>query len=379
MSMATKDYYEILGVPRDASQEEIRKAYLELAKKYHPDKTGGDKAAEEKLKEINMAYDVLKNAEKRAQYDRFGAAGEQFGGFEGGFGGFGGFGQGGPGFDTPFEDFFDVLFGRGGGRRRPAAPGNDLEARVSVTLREAAFGSKKTVRINRMEICNECRGSGAAPGTQPQTCPDCGGAGQVRRSQGFFSITQTCPKCRGTGKIVPKPCSKCSGLGRVRAQRELSVDLPPGVDTGTRLRVAGEGEPGEGGGPRGDLYIYVEVLPDDIFVREGNDIICEVPVTFVQAALGATIRVPTLRGEAELKVPAGTQSGTSFRMRGQGMPDLRGYRQGDQLVRIQVETPTRLTREQRELLLQFQELADSHAYPIRRRFEEKVKNSRTSG
>lgn len=376
MNMAQQDYYEILGVSREASQDEIRQAYLKLAKKYHPDKTGGDKAAEEKLKEINMAYDTLKNPEKRAQYDRFGGAADQFGG-DGGFGGFGGFGQGG-GFDAPFEDFFDVLFGRGGGRRRAATPGNDLEVRVSVTLREAAFGTKKQVRITRLEVCNECNGSGAAPGSQPQTCSECSGAGQVRRAQGFFSITQTCPRCRGTGKIIPKPCSRCNGAGRVRGQRELAVDLPPGVDTGSRLRVAGEGEPGDGGGPRGDLYIYVEVLPDEVFSREGNDILCEVPVTFVQAALGATIRVPTLRGEADLKIPAGTQSGTHFRMRNHGMPDLRGYRHGDEIVRIQVETPTRLTREQRELLERFQQLSDNSAYPLRRKFEERLKNSRSS-
>lgn len=383
-AMPQEDYYEILGVARDASPEEIRKAYLKLAHKYHPDRTGGDKAAEEKLKEINEAYDTLKNAEKRAQYDRFGRAGDHFagagGGFEG-FGGFGGFGGGGPGgFETPFEDFFDVLFGRGGGgaRRRAATPGNDLEVRVSVTLREAAFGTKKTVKINRSEVCSECSGSGAAPGSQPQTCPECGGAGQVRRAQGFFSITQTCPRCRGTGRVIPKPCSRCNGSGRVRVQREISVDLPPGVDTGSRLRVAGEGEPGEGGGPRGDLYIYVQVLPDEIFVREGNDVICEVPITFVQAALGTTIRVPTLRGEAELKIPAGTQSGQLFRMRNQGVPDLRGYRQGDQIVRIQVETPARLSREQRELLQKFQELSDSNSHPLQRRFLDRLKNVRSS-
>jgi molecular chaperone DnaJ len=390
-TMPQQDYYEILGVPREASTEEIRKAYLKLAHKYHPDRTGGDKAAEDKLKEINEAYDTLKNAEKRAQYDRFGRAGEQFaggaGGFEG-FGGFGGFGGAGPGagggFESPFEDFFDVLFGRGGAgagagaRRRAATPGNDLEVRISVTLREAAFGTKKTVKINRMETCSECNGSGAAPGTQPQTCPDCGGTGQVRRAQGFFSITQTCPKCRGAGRIVAKPCARCNGLGKVRVQREISVDLPPGVDTGSRLRVAGEGEPGDGGGPRGDLYIYVEVLPDEIFTREGNDVVVEVPIGFVQAALGTTIRVPTLRGEAELKVPPGTQAGQLFRMRNQGIPDLRGYRQGDQIVRIHVETPSRLTREQRELLQQFQELSDHQAYPLQRRFQEKLKNVRSS-
>lgn len=389
-TMPQQDYYEILGVKRDATPDEIRKAYLKLAHKYHPDRTGGDKVAEDKLKEINQVYDTLKNPEKRAQYDRFGAAGEQFagggGGFEG-FGGFGGFGggggPGGGGFESPFEDFFDVLFGRGGpggagGRRRAATPGNDLEVRVAVTLREAAFGTKKTVKIARQEMCSECSGSGAAPGTQPQTCPDCSGTGQVRRAQGFFSITQACPKCRGTGRIVSKPCVRCNGAGRVRVQREINVDLPAGVDTGSRLRVAGEGEPGDGGGPRGDLYIYIEVMPDEIFVREGNDVICEVPITFIQAALGTTLRVPTLRGEAELKIPPGTQSGQLFRMRNQGVPDLRGYRQGDQIIKIQVETPTKLTREQRDLLEKFQALTDHQAYPLQHRFQEKLKNVRSS-
>ena len=371
-----KDYYELLGVPKTASDAEIRKAYLKLAHKYHPDKTGGDKAAEEKLKEINAAYDTLKNTEKRAQYDRFGSAGEQFGGAgAGGFGG--GFSGGFGGAEAPFEDFFDVLFGRGGsgGRRRGATPGNDLEYRISITLREAAFGVKKQIRINRMDTCGDCSGSGAGAGSSPQTCTECGGSGQVRRAQGFFSVTQTCPRCRGRGRTITNPCGRCSGSGRVRTQRELSVDLPAGVDTGSRLRVAGEGEPGEGGGARGDLYIYIEVQADEIFTREENDILCEVPISFPQAALGATIRVPTLKGEAELKIPAGAQSGTLFRMPGLGVPDLRGYRKGDQIVRVHVETPTRLTKDQKELLKKFQELSDAQDYPLHRRFMEKIKKS----
>jgi molecular chaperone DnaJ len=380
---AQRDYYEILGVPRDATADQVRKAYLKLAHKYHPDKTGGDKAAEEKLKEINQAYDVLKNVEKRKKYDQFGHAGEQMGagGFEG-FGGFGGGpgGPGGAGFDAPFEDLFDVFFGRGagggaGGRRRSAMPGNDLEYRVTVTLREAAFGTKKTIRFNRLENCPDCNGSGAAPGSQPTRCADCGGTGQVRRSQGFFSITQTCPRCRGRGNTIDKPCPKCGGSARVRITRELPVDLPPGIATGSRLRVAGEGEPGENGGPRGDLHLYIEVEPDDIFERNGNDLVCEVPIGFPQAALGATIRVPTLKGEAELKVPPGTQSGTLFRLRGLGVPDVRGYQKGDQLVRVQVETPAKLNKEQRELLKQFQEISDEKHYPIHKKFMDKIKKS----
>ena len=377
--MATKDLYEILGVSRQASQEEIRKAYLKLAHKYHPDKTGGDKAAEDKLKEINAAYDTLKNPEKRSQYDRFGQAGPGFGPGFGGDSGFGGFGFGfenAGGFETPFEDFFDVLFGRPGGRgrRRAAArPGNDLERRVTISLREAAAGAKRSIRFSRMEKCADCKGSGAAPGTQPRTCPDCHGAGQVRRAQGFFSITQTCRQCAGRGWTIDTPCGKCRGSGRVQTQRELAIDIPAGVDAGSRLRVPGEGEPGENEGPRGDLYIVVDVEAHDVFVREGNDLICEAPVSFPQAALGATIRVPSLQGEAEVKIPAGTQSGQLFRLRGLGIPDIRGYRTGDQIVRVVVETPTRLNREQKELLQRFQELTQEQNYPAHLRFLGKLK------
>jgi len=361
------DLYEILGVARDASDDEIRRAYLKLAHKYHPDKTGGDKEAENKLKEINAAYDILKNPEKRRQYDRFGTVGEQ--------GGFGGFGQGfgGAGFESPFDDFFDMLFGRGGARRSAARPGNDLEYRTTITLEEAAFGAKRHVKFSRMEMCNECSGTGAAPGSRAEVCPTCQGAGQMRVAQGFFSVTQTCHRCRGTGRIVSKPCPRCSGTGRVRTPREVTVDIPAGVDTGMRLRVAGEGEPGENGGPRGDLHVLIEVEPHELFQREGIHIVCEYPVSFTQAALGATVRVPTLRKDADLKIPAGTQSGTIFRLRGLGMPDLRGYRQGDQLVRLIVEIPSKLTRRQRELLKEFEEEKDNKAYPLYKRFMDKLK------
>ena len=369
------DLYEILGVSREATDEQIRRAYLKLAHKYHPDKTGGDKTAEDKLKEINAAYDILKNPDKRKQYDAYGAMGA--GGFRGGFGDFatgfdGGFSHGA---DSPFEDFFDMLFGRGGQRRRAARPGKDLQYRLSISLAEAAFGVKKNVNFARQEICSDCGGVGAAAGTKPERCPVCQGTGQVRAAHGFFSVTQTCGRCRGTGQVALNPCLRCSGTGSVRLNREIAVDVPAGVDTGVSLRVGGEGEPGKNGGPRGDLHILIEVKPHDFFVRDHTDIICEVPVSFPQAALGAKVRVPTLRGTAELKVPAGTQNGALLRLRGLGMPDLRGYRQGDQIVKIVVEVPSRLSRKQRELLHDFDEASDLRAYPIYRRFMDKLKKS----
>lgn len=372
MMAAQGDYYEILGVSRDASPEEVRKAYLKKAHKYHPDKTGGDKVAEDKLKEVNAAYDTLKNSEKRAQYDQFGHGGDPFASAGAGAGGFGFGGSGGS--EAPFEDLFDALFGGGRGtRRRASAPGRDLEYRFTITLADAAFGTKKEVRFPRMENCGDCGGNGAAPGSKPEACPDCGGSGQVRQVQGFFSVSRTCGRCRGAGRIVTRPCGKCSGSGQVRAQRTLHVDIPAGVDTGSRIRLAGEGEAGIGGGPRGDLYIRVEVEEHEIFHREGNDIICEVPVSFSQAALGATIRVPTLGKEADLKIPAGTQSGQQLRLRGMGIPDVRGYRQGDQIVCVHVETPSKLSREQKELLKKFDKLSGTQTYPRHRRFVDALK------
>jgi len=372
-----KDLYAVLGVSRTATPDEIRKAYLKLAHKFHPDKTGGDKAAEEKLKEINSAYDTLKNPEKRRAYDQFGEGGNPFGSggpFGGGFEGAGGFGVD-P--ENPFGDLFDALFGRGGGGGRGGLrPGNDLEYRMRISLKDAATGVKKTIKFSRMESCPECTGSGASPGTQPTRCPTCGGAGQVRRQQGFFSVTQTCPRCSGKGFIVESPCNRCGGNGQVKVQRELGVDLPAGVDTGSRLRITGEGEPGQGqGAPRGDLYIFVEVEEHPIFERDHNDILCEVPISFPEAALGTTIRVPTLKGEADLKVPPGTQSGAVLRLRGLGIPDLRHGRPGDQLVHIQVEIPARLNKEQKELVRKLQELMDEQSHPLHKRFMDKLKKS----
>lgn len=372
-----RDLYEILGVNREASDDEIRKAYLKLAHKYHPDKTGGDKAAEEKLKEVNAAYDILKNSEKRSQYDRFGTEGP--GGFGGGNPFSGGF-EGGGGFEAPFEDLFDMLFGgagrRGGTGRHAAQPGRDIETRLRITLREAALGCKKEVRFDRLEVCNDCHGSGAAAGTKPETCQNCHGSGQVRMSQGFFSVTRTCPRCRGTGNVVSSPCRRCSGQGRIRSHRDLSVDIPAGVDSGARLRLSGEGEPGEGAAPRGDLYIFIEVEKDDVFERDGTTILCEIPIGFVQAALGATIRVPTLTGEADLRIPPGAQSGALFRLRGLGVPEIHGYRQGDQIVRIHVETPEKLSRRQRELLEEFEKESNAKTYPLHQRFMDKIRKLR---
>ncbi len=371
-----KDFYEILGVAREADEDTIRSAYRKLAHLYHPDKTGGDKPAEDKLKEINEVYDVLKNKEKRARYDRFGAAGvgagaqQGSGGFSGGFGGAGG---------SPFDDIFEAFFGgAGGGRARgpqSAARGDDLEYPLRLTLREAAFGASKTIRFKRHESCQECSGSRAAKGSGVERCPQCNGAGQVRMSQGFFSITRTCPRCQGAGGVIKEPCRACAGSGSTTAQRELTVKIPPGVDTGSRLRMTGEGEAGRHGGSRGDLYVFLEVEEDDVFTREGNDLSCEIPISFPNAILGAEIVVPTLDGETKLKVPAGTQPGTVFRMRGLGIPDLRGYKKGDLLVTLQVETPTKLSKEQKELIQKFEELSSANTYPLHKRFFDRIKKS----
>lgn len=365
------DLYELLGVSRSASQDEIRKAYLKLAHKYHPDKTGGDKTAEDKLKKINAAYDILKNPEKRKQYDQFGNMDGQP--FQGGFGpGFGT--EFSSGFDSSFGDLFDMLFGQGGGRSRGsrAQPGHDLEYEVTLKLQEVARPSKKTISFHRNENCSECGGTGAMKGSQPETCTQCQGAGQVRQSHGVFTTSRPCPRCGGTGRVIKNPCGACNGAGQVKRKRELNIDIPAGVESGTRLRVSGEGEAGRHGGPRGDLYIRIKVLSHEFFERHGIDIACEAPITFSQAALGATIRVPTLNGQADLKVPPGTQSGTQLRLRGHGLSDLRGYRQGDQIVVIQVETPAKLSRRQRELLEEFESLSNNRTYPHHDNFKTKT-------
>lgn len=357
--MAKRDYYEVLGVSKDASEQDIKKAYRRLARQYHPDVNKDDPTAEEKFKEISEAYQVLSNAEARERYDRFGHAAFERGGAGAGggdpFGGFGGFG----GFEG-FDDIFDMFFGGGGGGRRHAnAPrkGADLRYDLELDFKDAAFGLETEITIPRTETCDHCHGNQAEPGTPIRTCPDCGGSGEVRQVRqtafGRFVNVQPCQRCRGEGKVVETPCTKCRGVGTVRRERTIQVKIPAGVDDGHRLRLAGEGEAGERGGPPGDLYVFIRVRPHEFFRREQNDVYCEVPISFVQAALGDEIEVPTLQGTAKLKVPEGTQSGTRFRLKGHGIPDVRGYGRGDQYVVTRVVTPTKLSSKQRELLREF--------------------------
>ena len=371
-----KDYYQILGVPRTASQDEIRKAYLKLAHAYHPDKTGGDKAAEEKLKEVNMVYDTLKNSDKRKEYDQMRDTREAFGsGFgRGGFSQAGGFGSGAKGFDFGgmggFEDLFGA-FARGGAgtATRPqhaAYPGTDIEFSLRVPMMDVLKGAKKTIRIPRTDTCPDCGGTGAAPGSKPEVCPDCHGAGQVLRGSASFQISRMCPRCRGKGTVVANPCPVCHGNGSVQTQRELHVDIPKGIASGQRLRIAREGDAGTPGAPRGDLYLHIEVEPHPVFQREGNNVACEIPVTVSEATLGAKVRVPTLTGEADVNIAPGTQHGAQLRMRGLGFPVMRGKGRGDQIVRVRVEVPTHLSPEARRTMEEFAKVDDPAAYPSRR-------------
>jgi molecular chaperone DnaJ len=351
--MDKRDYYEVLGVSRNATSDEIKKAYRKLARKYHPDANPDDKDAEAKFKEISEAYVVLSDPEKRAGYDRFGHAGadgQGFGGFEG-FGDFGGLG-----------DIFEMFFGGGGRTRRRTGPerGQDIRTDMEISLEEAAFGLEREVKVPRVETCGTCGGSGAAAGSKPKTCLACAGTGQVQFTQStpFGRIVQsrTCDRCRGTGQVIEKPCPTCRGAGSVRKTRSIKVKVPPGVDNGSRLRLAGEGEAGTRGGPPGDLYVYIHVKQHKLFRREGDDLICEIPLSFVQAALGDEIDVPTLEGKEKLKIPEGTQPGTVFRIRGKGVPHLSGFGRGDQHVRIKVMIPGKLSEKQKELLREFARL-----------------------
>ena len=361
-----RDYYDILGVDREASPEDIKKAYRKLAHQYHPDKNPGDRSAEDRFKEIGEAYEILSNPDKRQAYDRFGMVGagrgfEGFGGFESGFGSI---------FDDIFEGFFAGRSGRSG---RSAQRGADLRYNLELRFEEAAVGIEKEILIPRLDTCSTCRGTGARAGSQPVVCRACRGTGQVRYSQGFLTVSQTCGQCRGEGRVIEHPCQTCRGLGQIKAERTLTVKVPPGVETGTRLKLANEGEAGVRGGPPGDLYVVISVQEHPIFTRQGDDLYCEVPISFAQAALGAQIEIPTISGRAILKIPAGSQTGAEFRVKGKGLPNVRGYGRGDLVVRIFVEVPTHLTAKQRELLEQYGRLENGAGSPLVQGFWEKVK------
>ncbi len=348
--MSQRDYYEVLGVSKDASAADIKKAFRRLAMKHHPDRNPGDAEAEAKFKEARAAYDVLSDDQKRAAYDRYGHAG-----VDGSAGGFGG-GAGASNFSDIFEDIFgDIFGGGGGGRGQRAYRGSDLQYNLDLTLEEAVFGTEVKIRIPTTVSCEACDGSGAEPGTSPETCPTCNGVGQVRIQQGFFSVQQTCPRCEGSGKIVSSPCKSCHGKGRVQEQNTLDVKIPAGVDSGDRIRLSGQGEAGMNGGPPGDLYVQVRVKPHKLFRREGSDLHCEVPVSFATAALGGELEVPSLDGRVKLKVPAETQTGKQFRVSGKGVKSVHGGAVGDLICRVVVETPINLTKEQKQLLRQFEE------------------------
>ena len=347
-----RDFYEVLGVDKSASQADIKKSYRRLAMKHHPDRNAGDADSEVRFKEAKEAYEILKDPQKRAAYDQFGHAGVSNG-------------AGGPGPSADaFSDIFGDVFGDifGGGRRGGRSQvfrGADLRYVLDLTLEQAVFGAEVSIDIPRQDTCDTCSGSGARPGSKPETCSTCDGHGQVRMQQGFFSVQQTCPRCRGRGTVISDPCGDCSGSGLTRRTKTLAVKVPPGIDTGDRVRLTGEGEAGRNGGPAGDLYVEVHVQPHPIFTREGSHLACEIPVSYATAALGGSVDAPTLNGEVALKIPSGTQSGKTFRLRGKGVTPVRGGPQGDLLCTVQIETPVHLTREQKELLSQFEESLNS--------------------
>jgi molecular chaperone DnaJ len=369
--MAKRDFYEVLGVTRTSDDKSIKTAYRKLAMELHPDRNPGDHTAEIRFKEVNEAYEILKNPQKRAAYDRFGHQA-----FDGG--GFGGAGAGGAAGFASFADIFDEFFGdfRGGGRRSGRERGSDLRYNLEVNLDEAFSGKTVEVEVPTGVTCDVCSGSGAKPGTSPTTCATCGGAGRVRASQGgFFHIERTCPACQGRGEVVTDPCTKCSGAGRVSEKRTLSVNIPAGIEDGTRIRLAGEGEAGLRGGPAGDLYIFLSIKPHAFFQRDGADIFCRVPVSLTTAALGGQFEVPTLDGgRSRVKVPEGTQSGLQIRLKGKGMPVLRSRQVGDMYVQIVVETPRKLSRRQRELLEEFERVSDEENNPESSGFFSRVKD-----
>jgi molecular chaperone DnaJ len=372
--MSKRDYYEVLGVDRGVSAEELKKAYRRKAKELHPDRNSDNPQAEAQFKEANEAWEVLKDADKKAAYDRFGHAA-----FEGGGPRPGGPGFGSGDFSSAFSDVFDDLFGdfmggRGGGGKRRAARGSDLRYNLSVSMEDSYSGLQTTINVPTAVACSPCEGTGAEGGVEPTTCPTCSGMGKVRAQQGFFTVERTCPTCSGLGQIIKNPCKSCGGSGRVHKDRALSVNIPAGVETGTRIRLAGEGEAGLRGGPPGDLYIFVELAPHPLFERDGVNLYCRVPVSMAKAALGGAIEVPTIDGgRGRVQIPAGSQSGRQMRLRGKGMPALRGGGIGDMFIELAVETPVNLTSRQKELLREFDELSDDN-HPESKTFFSSVKS-----
>ncbi len=373
-----RDYYEVLGISKGASDDEIKKAHRKLAKKYHPDLNKDNPEAAEKFKELNEAYEMLSDKDKRAKYDQFGFAGvdPNYGGGGGGFGGFGGFDMGDLG------GIFDAFFGGGGGssRSRRNAPqrGETLQQRLMLSFEEAAFGCEKEITIGRVESCEACGGSGAAPGTSAETCSRCRGSGTVTQTQrtplGMFQTQSPCPECRGTGKIIKTPCKKCAGKGKVRNSRTLKVKIPAGIDDGQSIQLRGQGGAGTNGGPAGDVIVTIGIRPHPLFTREGSDVLCEIPISFTQAALGVTLQVPTIDGKIEYQVPEGTQTGTVFRMRGKGIQNVNGRGRGDQFVRVNIEVPKNLSQKQKDLLREFEESSNAN-HTARQSWWDKVKNA----
>jgi molecular chaperone DnaJ len=369
--MSKRDYYEVLGIERDASEEELKKAYRKLALKYHPDRNPNDKASEEKFKELGEAYEVLMDPQSRAAYDQYGHAA------------FDSRARASAGFHNPADIFrevfgnssvFEDLFGMGGQRQSGGAQrGDDLRYDMELTFMEAALGCEKEISVTKLGECDVCKGSGAEPGAVTKTCNTCGGRGQVISSRGIFSIAQTCPRCEGRGKIVDKPCRHCAGAGRREGLSKIKIKVPAGVDGGSRLRSTGNGEAGARGGPPGDLYVVLHVKKHEIFQRDGDDLVCEVPISFVQAALGSEIEVPTLEATAEIKIPAGTQNGSLFRLKGKGVKNVQGYGFGDLMVRVLVEVPGKLNAAQRAKLEEFAKLCDDNVHPISKGFFEKAR------
>jgi len=389
MADKPKDLYEILGVNKNATDDELKKAYKKLAKKYHPDLNPDDKkGAEQKMKEVNVAYDILKDPQKRAKYDQFG-----FAAFQNGAGGgagaegfdFGDIFGGGGGFEFDMGDIFDTFFGGGAGRRtrqqRQQGPerGADLRYDLTINFEDAAFGKEMTIKVPRLENCDECGGTGAAKGTSPESCPDCHGSGMrqtvTRTPFGTIANSRPCERCHGTGKIIKTPCGHCHGEGKIRVERDIKVNVPKGVDNGTRLRIANGGQPGERGGSTGDLYVYIRIKQHPIFSREGTNVYCEIPITFVQAALGAKVQAPTIDGKIEMTIPEGTQSGSVLRIKNKGIPNLRGEGRGDEFVKVKVLTPKNLSARQKKLLQEFEEGGnDSKNHPEKQNFFDKLKN-----